>query len=256
MKEALYSLEDKGYAFLMQRLGELLAERDLSHAVVGGAATQLRVVGMICRKEEKPLEDLILTEQISERQNLRRTNDIDIIIHDKPEVVLDVIKNISGEIFTEKHIYVIKPSRVGQKRPRITVDILDEHTDSQLADIALNISYSPKDLQRLFAGNYYPILYDAERINFTYEDLRPSIMVAKSEHIIATKLSRYSPKDQFDIASLVDLHIKYKEPLNVVEIGGCLGIDNVDYIDRFELFKTAYEQRRREFEKNNQTISV
>lgn len=253
MKESLYSLEDREFTFLLQRVGEQLVKSKVDYAVVGGIAAQIQIVGAICKGEKKPLEDLILTEQVSERKNLRRTNDLDIII-DIPNV-LPILEELTGETTTNNDIFTVQLERRGIKRPIYAVKSLNGE-----ARIALNISNGPKDLERLFAGNYYIFLHEAENVDFGYEDLHPKIRVLKPEHIIATKLTRYNPKDQFDICNLIDLALKYNKELDINKIAEVMGVPVVDspecnlpteapaiYLDRFNLFKTELEQRKKTF---------
>ncbi len=253
MKEPLYSLEDREFAFLLQKVGEQLVKSKVDYAVVGGVAAQIQTVGAICSGEKKPLEDLILMEQISERKNLRRTNDLDIII-DTPDV-LPILEGLTGETTTSNDIFTVQLERRGIKRPIYIVKSLNGE-----ARISLNISNGPRDLERLFAGNYYIFLHEAEDVEFSYEDLHPKIRVLRPEHIIATKLTRYNPKDQFDICNLIDLSLKYDRELNIHKIADVLGVPVADlpeckpviesptlYSDRFDLFKAELEQRQKTF---------
>lgn len=254
MKEALYSLEDREYCFLVQRIGDIFRKLKVNYAVVGGTAAQLRTVGMICGQEGKPLEDLILTEEVSERQNLRRTNDVDLITGNY-EDPLELVEALEGEESTDNDVFEVKLERKGMKRPIYVVSSLNGN-----ARVSLNVSHSEGDMERLKPENYNVFLEQARDVEFDYEELHPIIRVLKPEHIIAAKLTRNSAKDQFDILTLADLSLKYGVHLDVGDIGKAMGVPQepingvvngqvpieipCEYFDRFHIFKMAYENRK------------
>ena len=110
-----------------------------------------------------------------------------------------------------------------------------------------NFSTEPKDLERLNDREkwYGEFIGAGREIDLRNQDLVGTFRVGRPEHLVAAKLTRNSPKDQFDVHALLDTMYESGIDFDFKEIKKIL---DCEYTDRYEHFYNGRLNRQAELD--------
>ncbi len=241
MKRALYNLGNEEFAFLVDRIGKLLKERQISHIVVGGTAVQAHILDRLTKKHRVDIEKLTTNDVIRFQDYIRLTDDIDVAMQFLDDGQNDIeaarkINDFCDELVgtyisgTDNHIFEYTLERRGVKRP--VLGIIVDNVKGE--DLLLNISRKSSDLKRLESRFYNHFVDHGVEMGLPYSNgYVVNLRVPKLEHVLATKIASFRAKDAMDIQNLVGVLDSPKE-IDTNEIERILlPVHEHNYFERF-----------------------
>ncbi|MDP3698022.1 MAG: hypothetical protein Q8R47_00395 [Nanoarchaeota archaeon] len=188
-----YTLGDWGYFKLLQLVAEGLDFQGINYALVGGGAVQARVIEAFNKYEK------ITAPNVPELL-LRKTKDFDITTH-----------STEGELVLFLNLLQLEnePLSIRPKQPR-RVNIFYSGRNFAPVSVVLNYQIGPQDFSGLGEQFYNECLNTAEDLYLRYNNEEVRVRVATPECIIASKLTRSSPKDIVDISGLLRVLARYE----------------------------------------------
>ncbi len=195
MSAANYTLQDWGYFKLLQLLAEGLDFNEIDYALVGGGAVQARIIDAFSKYENVKAPD------VSELL-LRKTKDFDITTQSDEGDLVYLLNFLQLEN---------EPLSIRSKQPRrVNLSYFGRRGFSPIS-VTLNYQTGPQDFSGLGEQFYNECIRTAEDLYLFYnnEDLR--VRVATPECIVASKLTRASPKDIVDISGLLKILARYEK---------------------------------------------
>jgi hypothetical protein len=214
MKRERYDLTDEEFAAFVDRSSRILEEQEVPHIIVGGTAVQAHMLLNLCKKHNCTIEELVLRDDIRLQDYIRATDDVDMAwklpkgkdLSESSRQVLSILDSFSGEILSpsENHLIKYTQTRRGIKRPKYRIEINGRSTEEDV--IALNISRTSSDLQKLDSKLYERFIQERKKISIPFcsgYDLKLSVV--KPEYLIATKISNSRPKDTMDLQNLASI---------------------------------------------------
>ncbi len=190
-----HTLRDWEYFKLLQLVAEGLENQGIEYALVGGSAVQARIVELFNKYENLTAPD------VSELL-LRKTKDFDITTRSSEEDLVCFL----NELQAENQPLSIKPKQA--RRVNLTYQ---SRRNVQPIVITLNYQTGPQDFSGLGEAFYNECLDTAEDLFLTYNNEEARVRVATPECIIASKLTRASPKDIVDISALLRSLLCYEK---------------------------------------------
>jgi len=224
MKEQLYTLLDEAFYVGLKLVDDAFKEEGVKDlTIVGGTATQAHILDLLSEHGKRTIDDLVQHKDVSARETIRPTDDYDLAcsLNDN-KVIHRVIGKLHGYPLDvdEDHSYHIDVVREGEKRPVIKVTSYGPD-----AIIRLNVSTKPKDLERLDTKWYNYFLEHAKPLNLSYGKVPLKMRAIKPEHLVAAKLTRYAPKDMFDIHTLTNVMEDKGLKFDYEEVKKILGLE-------------------------------
>ncbi|MEK6940028.1 MAG: hypothetical protein AABX31_04840 [Nanoarchaeota archaeon] len=193
MVKGNYTLSDWGYFKLLQLVAESLEFQEIDYALVGGGAVQARVIEAFNKYEKITAPDV--PELL-----LRKTKDFDITTHSSEGDLVHFLNLLQLEN---------QPLSVRPKQPR-RVNLLYSGRSFAPVSVVLNYQIGPQDFSGLGEQFYEECLDTAEDIYLHYNNEEARVRVATPECIVASKLTRSSPKDIVDISGLLRVLARYE----------------------------------------------
>ncbi|MEK6900119.1 MAG: hypothetical protein AABX05_03265 [Nanoarchaeota archaeon] len=195
MTKGNYVLGDWGYFKLLQLVAEGLENRDIDYALVGGGAVQARIIDAFNRYEG------ITAPNVSELF-LRRTKDFDI-----------TSRSSEGELVYFLNMLQVEnePLSIRPKQPRRVNLAYKGRQNIEPTVVVLNYQLGTQDFSGLSEKFYNECLDTAEDLDLRYNNEVARVRVATPECIVASKLTRSSVKDIFDVSTLLKIMAQYKE---------------------------------------------
>lgn len=194
MKNNNYNMKDWGYFKLLQLIAEGLELQEINYALVGGSAVQARVANAFNTYENISIPDI-------HEPMFRKTKDFDIATYsDEGEVV-----SFLNHLQLENDPLTIRPKQ--SRRVNLTYS---PKRDISPVSIVLNYQIGPQDFAGLGSNFYDECLKTAEYLGLHYNNETAKVRVATPECIIASKLTRNSPKDIVDISGLLMVLAAYE----------------------------------------------
>ena len=233
-KRELYNLGDEELLYLVHNLGKQMSKEEMPYLLVGGTAVQAHILKRLHERTGKTLSQLVEDPEIRLQDYIRSTDDIDLAIHSsvvrqlgdvefgkRINRILDGLTN--GEVISpsEEHILDYSLARRGIQRPVFQISV-DSETDTNM-QIAMNIGRKPEDLHGLDEKFYDGFINEGQEVSIPYNDkftLRTRII--KPEHLLASKIAQFRPKDTMDLHNLSDMMREGDETLDLTEIKGIL----------------------------------
>lgn len=188
-----YTLGDFGYFKLLQLVAEGFDFQEIDYALVGGGAVQARVVEMFNKYEQITAPDV--PELL-----LRKTKDFDITTRSSDAELVSFLNLLQFEN---------EPLSIRPKQPR-RVNLTYFGRNFAPVSVILNYQTGPQDFSGLGEQFYNECLDTAEVLHLRYNNEEVRIRVATPECIIASKLTRSSPKDIVDISGLLRVLARYE----------------------------------------------
>ena len=190
-----YNLRDWGYFKLLQLISEGLNFQEIDYALVGGGAVQAIIAHAFNAYEN------MTAPEIPEPM-MRKTKDFDITTRSSEEDLVCFL----NELQAENQPLSIKPKQA--RRVNLTYQ---SRRNVQPIVITLNYQTGPHDFSGLGEAFYNECLDTAEDLFLTYNNEEARVRVATPECIIASKLTRASPKDIVDISALLRSLLCYEK---------------------------------------------
>ncbi len=187
MRQNNYNLRDWGYFKLLQMIAEGMDHLDINYALVGGGAIQAQIVNVFNNYENVTAPD------VSELL-LRKTKDFDITTRSNEVDLIHFLNMVQLEN---------EPLSIRPKQPRRVNMTYRGRRGTEPISVMLNYQIGVQDFSGLGEEFYNDCLDTAEDLylNYNNEDMR--VRVATPECIVASKLTRASPKDIVDISMLL-----------------------------------------------------
>jgi len=258
MKRQIYSLDNPEFAFLVDRIDQVLRRDVLNipYSFVGGVAIQAYTLDHLCRKYGANISNIERNKNIRLQDHLRATDDIDIMLKfpegtddtRKSNTILTSLDWLEGEELMETeetHVLKYTLSRRGIQKPKIAVEVNGIAGE----EIALNISRGPQDLYRLEGRFYDERIDQARTLVLPYSaGFKVSLNVPREEHLMAAKIAHFRPKDAMDIQTLVGVMKESGREIDRKELEKMLlPVHEVNY-ERFNgLIGVPLETRSREY---------
>lgn len=182
-----YTLCDWEYFKLLQLVAEGLENQGIDYALVGGGAVQAHIVALFNKYEGLTISDV--PELL-----LRKTKDFDITTRSSEGDLVCFLNELQAEN---------QPLSIRPKQPRRVNLTYKSRRNVQPIVVTLNYQTGPQDFSGLSPEFYNQCLDTAEDLFLTYNNESTKVRVAAPECIVASKLTRASPKDIVDISALL-----------------------------------------------------
>ncbi len=231
MKSPVYTLGNEEFAFFVARAGEVLKEKSIPYAIVGGIATQAHILDRLCRHSERNVASLVKDENMRDQDYLRATDAVDVALR---FLEYDSLRGLSGDRLTNArnqahlttgskindfcngivhggdngdylsstgdHVFGYGFERTGFQKPIFSV-MVDRTSRSP---IFMKISRRPEDLEALDTDFYNKFVDEAVDLSIPFDDgFSLDLKVIRPEHLLAVKIALDRPKDAMDVRNLV-----------------------------------------------------
>ena len=196
MSDKNYTLRDWGYFKLLQMVAEGLESEDLKYALVGGGATQARIVDLFYRNDGLAVPNIPGVEFL-----LRKTKDLDITSHSDYADFVSLFNHLQAE---SSQRLSVNPK--GNKRAVLTYN---GRKSSEPVVVSINYQTGAQDFSGLDNRFYNECIETAEDLEIVYNNEVARVRVATPESIVTSKLTRNSPKDIVDISNLLKVIKRY-----------------------------------------------
>lgn len=217
-EEGMYTLLNREYFNIAGALHEALKEQDVKYAVVGGGGIQARIVDAVAKQGLKSIKDCKHILQTP----LRSTTDIDIATSGGDGVkMFSAGQKISGSC------------GVGYNQMRDARALKFEPVGK--APIYVQYELDKDNFQGL-PEMYNSVIEEAEKLNLRYNGKHGiELMVAQPKHLIASKLTRWAPKDIVDTSNLLKIYHDCGKQIDIEDIRAILkGSNKGNLFERLE----------------------
>jgi hypothetical protein len=187
-----YTLIDKEYFEILQKVSEQLDRQKIDYALVGGAGVQARITNILCRVNKTDASNVIGLETL-----LRETKDLDITTKSEEK---DFVR-FFNELQASNPNILVQPEALRSRKIILKGD--------EKVCVYLNYQTGPQDLAGLDEIFYYECIETAEDLNLRNGNFRLIASVALPEYLITSKITRNDPKDIWDIGTLLRVMKQY-----------------------------------------------
>ncbi len=182
-----YTLANRDYFDLLGSISEQLDRSEINYALVGGTGVQARIANIVFEAKK---ED-ILTARLE--LLFRGTKDFDLAATSNEEQFI--------RFFNE--FQALNPNAtLGSQGKRKQRQITYRGSKTPM-EVFLNYEVGPQDFTGLDDSFYYDCVNHAELLRLKNGNKSIRVYVARPEHLITSKLTRYDPKDILDIGNLL-----------------------------------------------------
>jgi len=186
-----YTLQKQGYFETLNRISQELDRQGIEYALVGGAGVQARIANALSLVRRTDISNIPELEHL-----LRDTKDFDITSWASKE---DFVKFFNVLQASNHPRLTVTPYRSGSN----IVTLSGNKRREKPTEIYMNYQTGPEDFKGLDSKFYEECIDSAQPLQLWNGNEKCEVNVAKPEFLVSSKLTRYDPKDIFDIGNLL-----------------------------------------------------